>query len=409
MKGLLETANNEDISKEVKMDILQRSLIKLAEIQKKHARSLAVLVIIFTIILGIGLKDLTINSDFRKEMPKQLPIFALNDRIADKFGGEDTVVIAVQIDDSVDLKNAVRDIRDPRVIQSLIFLDEELRNEAAIISVASPASLFRGKETVTTQDVTTTLNSPQADAFFSRDFKMALMYITADIGSGEEQIQNFDKLIQNRIDHTPKPPGIKFGITGGPTLRMTIFDLLKSDAVFTLLVAAGIILLLLFVMEGSYTQGILVFAPLSLGLIWTMGTLGWLGIPLSVATVGLSSMILGLGVEYGVFVLSRYNEERAKNNSQLDSMKTTVFGIGSAVIGSGLTTIVGFGVLSFSSVPMIQHLGQTLALGIAFCLLAALFVNPVFILLEEEYEYWNTHRKLEKLAAKKGSQVLRGM
>ncbi|TAN35234.1 MAG: hypothetical protein EPN24_07590 [Candidatus Methanoperedens sp.] len=391
------------------MDILQRSLIKLAEIQKKHARSLAVLAIIFTIILGIGLKDLTINSDFRKEMPKQLPIFALNDRIADKFGGEDTVVIAVQIDDSVDLKNAVRDIRDPRVIQSLIFLDEELRNEATIISVASPASLFRGKETVTTQDVTRTLNSPQANAFFSRDFKMALMYITADIGSGEEQIQNFDKLIQNRIDHTPKPPGIKFGITGGPTLRMTIFDLLKSDAVFTLLVAAVIILLLLFVMEGSYTQGILVFAPLSLGLIWTMGTLGWLGIPLSVATVGLSSMILGLGVEYGVFVLSRYNEERAKNNSQLDSMKTTVFGIGSAVIGSGLTTIVGFGVLSFSSVPMIQHLGQTLALGIAFCLLAALFVNPVFILLEEEYEYWNTHRKLEKLAAKKGSQVLRGM
>jgi predicted RND superfamily exporter protein len=391
------------------MDLLQRSLIKLAEIQKKHARSLAVLVIIFTIILGIGLKDLTINSDFRKEMPKQLPIFALNDRIADKFGGEDMVVIAVQIDDSVDLKNAVRDIRDPRVIQSLIFLDEELRNEATIISVASPASLFRGKEPVTPQEITKTLNNPQANAFFSRNFKMALMYITADIGSGEEQIQNFDKLIQNRIDHTPKPPGVKFGITGGPTLRMTIFDLLKSDAVFTLLVAAGIILLLLFVMEGSYTQGILVFAPLSLGLIWTMGTLGWLGIPLSVATVGLSSMILGLGVEYGVFVLSRYNEERAKNNSQLDSMKTTVFGIGSAVIGSGLTTIVGFGVLSFSSVPMIQHLGQTLALGIAFCLLAALFVNPVFILLEEDYEYWNTQKKLEKLAAKKGRQVLRGM
>jgi predicted RND superfamily exporter protein len=391
------------------MDLLQRSLIKLAETQKKHARSLVVLVIIFTIILGIGLKDLTINSDFRKEMPTDLPIFALNDRIADKFGGEDMVVIAVQIDDSVDLKSAVRDIRDPRVIQSLIFLDDELRNEATIISVASPASLFRGKGTVTPQEITKTLDNPQANAFFSRNYKMALMYITADIGSGEEQIQEFDKFIQNRIDHTPTPPGVKFGITGAPTLRMTIFDLLKSDAVFTLVVAAGIILLLLFVMQRSYTQGILVFAPLSLGLIWTMGTLGWLGIPLSVATVGLSSMILGLGVEYGVFVLSRYNEERAKKNNQLDSMKTTVLVIGTAIIGSGITTIVGFGVLSFSSVPMIQHLGQTLALGIAYCLLAALFVNPIFILLEEDYEYWNTHRKLENLVAKKGKQELRGM
>ena len=390
------------------MDPLQKSLVKLAEMQRKHAKLLAVLVIIFTIVLGIGLKDLTINSDFRKEMPKDLPIFALNDRISSKFGGQDTVVIAVQIDDSVDLDSAVRDIRDPRVIQSLIFLDGVLRDESSITSVTSPATFFRGKSDVTPEEITQTLQSPQANAFFSRNYKMTLMYVTADIGSGEDQIKNFDEFIQKRIDYTPKPPGVKFGITGGPTLRMTIFDLLKSDAVYTLIVAAVFILLLLFVMEGSYTRGLLVFAPLSLGLIWTMGTLGWLGIPLSVATVGLSSMILGLGVEYGVFMLSRYTEERAKNIGQLDSLRTTVRGIGAAIIGSGLTVIVGFGVLAFATVPMIQHLGETLALGIAFCLLAALFVNPVFILLEEDFEYWNTHRKLEKLAAKKEMHTQRG-
>ncbi len=389
-------------------DFLETNLKKLAEFQKKHTKTLALIVILITIVLGIGLKDLTINSDFRKEMPRELPIFMLNDRISDKFGGQDMVVIAVHIDDSVDSKSAVRDIRDPWVIQSLIFLDEELRNEASITSVTSPASFFRGKNTITPQEITETLRNPGVDAFFSRDYKMALMYVTADIGSAEEQIQIFNKLIQKHIDYTPKPPGVKFGITGQPILRMTIFDLLKRDALFTLIVAATVILLLLFVMQRSYTQGFLIFAPLSIGLIWTMGTLGWLGIPLSVATVALSSMILGLGVEYGVFVLTRYNEERSKKVSQLDSMKTTVHGIGTAVIGSGLTTIVGFGVLSFASVPLIQHLGQTLALGIAYCLLAALFVNPVFILLEEDYEYQNTHRKLERLAAKKEELVLRG-
>ncbi len=389
-------------------DFLETNLKKLAEIQKKHTRLLAVSVILLTIVLGIGLKDLTINSDFRKEMPRELPIFRLNDRISDKFGGQETVVIAVQIDDSVDSKRAVRDIRDPGVIQSLIFLDEDLRGEASVTSVTSPASFFRGKTQVTPENVAETLRNPGAEGLFSRNYKMALMFVTADIGSGEEQIQDFNKLIQNHIDYTPKPPGVKFGITGQPILRMTIFDLLKRDAVFTLIVAATVILLLLFIMQRSYTHGLLIFAPLSLGLIWTMGTLGWLGIPLSVATVGLSSMILGLGVEYGVFVLSRYKEERVKKFGQLDSMKTTVHAIGTAVIGSGLTTIVGFGVLSFATVPMIQHLGQTLALGIAYCLLAALFVNPVFILLEEDYEYWSTRRKLEKLAARKEEHAQRG-
>ena len=390
-------------------DFLQANLTRLAEVQKRHTKILAVIVIIVTIFLGIGLKDLTINSDFRKEMPKELPIFKLNDRITDKFGGQDSVVISVEIDDTVDSKKAVRDIRDPRVIQSLILLDEDLRGEATVTGVSSPASFFRGQKEVTPENITQTLhNNPMANGFFSKDYSMALMFVGADIGTGEEQIQNFDKLVRKHIENTPRPTGVKFGITGAPIIRMTIFDLLKSDAVLTLIVSATIILLLLFVMERSYTHGLLVFAPLSLGLVWTMGTLGWLGIHLSVATVGLSSMILGLGVEYGVFVLSRYKEERAKNINQLDSMKTTVHAIGTAVIGSGLTTIVGFGVLSFATVPMIQHLGQTLALGIAYCLLAALFVNPLFILLEEDYEYWNTRRKLEKLARKKELHAQRG-
>jgi predicted RND superfamily exporter protein len=113
-------------------DFLETNLKKLAEIQRKHTRILAVLVILITIVLGIGLKDLTINSDIRKEMPTEMPIFKLNDQISDKFGGADTVVIAVQLDESVDSKSAIRDIRDPSVIQSLMFLDENLRGVKSV-------------------------------------------------------------------------------------------------------------------------------------------------------------------------------------------------------------------------------------------------------------------------------------
>lgn len=388
-------------------DFLETNLKRLAEFQKKHAKELAVFFIVLTIILGIGLKDLSINSDVRTEMPLELPIFKLNDRVSDTFGGKDTVVIAVQLDESVDLKSAVRDIRDPTVIRSLIFLDEELRDEESVTSITSPASFFRGRKSVTDDEITDTLRSnPGAEALFSRNYKTTLMYISADLGAGEEKIKSFNGLIKKHLDAAPKPPGVKFSITGAPVLRITIFDLLRRDAAVTLAFSAVIILLLLFAMQRSIMHGLLIFVPLSLGLIWTMGTLGWLGIPLSVATVALSSMILGLGVEYGVFVVSRYREERAKL-SQIDSLKTTVHGIGTAIIGSGLTTIVGFGVLSFATMPMIQHLGQTLALGIAFCLLAALFVNPVLILLEEEYDVRNTQRKHEKLALKREEHLAR--
>src|SRR5512139_4276198 len=116
-------------------DFLETNLKKLAQIQRKHTKLLAVMIVLFTVIIGVGLKDLTVNSDIRKEMPTDLPIFKLNDRISDEFGGADTVVIAVQLDDSVDSERAVRDIRDPEVIRSLIFLDGELKDVESISSV----------------------------------------------------------------------------------------------------------------------------------------------------------------------------------------------------------------------------------------------------------------------------------
>ena len=391
------------------MDFLEKNLKRLAEIQKKHTKLLAVIVIIITIILGSGLKDLTMNSDIRKEMPTHLPIYQLGDRVADKFGGKDTIVIVVQLDESVDEKSAVRDIRDPRVIRTLMFLEDTLNDDENVNSITSAASYFKGQESVSDEEITEKLrNIPDASGLISSNYKNTLMYVSADIGSGEDKIRNFNGLTYEKIELTPKPPGIKFSVTGQPILRMTILQLLKRDAIYTLIVSATLILLLLFLMQRSINHGLLIFIPLSLGLIWTMGTLGWLGIPLSVATVALSSMIMGLGVEYGVFVVSRYKEERAKNHNQLESLKTTVHGIGSAIIGSGVTTMIGFGALSFSTVPMIQHLGQTLALGIACSLLAALFANPLLILLEEDYDYWNTQRKLEKLSAKKEFLMLRG-
>jgi len=81
-------------------------------------------------------------------MPTDLPIFALNDRVSDKFGGEDTVVIAVQIDDTVNTKArcVIFAIQGDPVPD---FLEEELKEEATITSVASPASFFRDKKEVT--------------------------------------------------------------------------------------------------------------------------------------------------------------------------------------------------------------------------------------------------------------------
>lgn len=388
---------------------LERNLKRLAEMQKNHTKLCAVFIIVFTIVMGFGINDVTIYSDMRKLMPLDLPIYQINDHVADTFGEKDTVIIAVQIDESVDSDAAVRDIRDPRVIQSLIFLDTSLRGDASVTSITSPASFFRADKQYTPGEITVALHSaPQASAFFSPDYRTTFMAVTSDLGTDEDGVKKFTEFIKEQIEYTPQPPGIKYSITGSPVLQMTLLDLIKKDAILILLVASVIILLLLFVTQRSYSQGLLIFIPLSLGLIWTVGAFGWLGIFISITTIGLGSVILGLGVEYGVFVVSRYREERAKGTNQRDSLKIAVHGIGTAIIGSGLTTMAGFGALTSSTLPGIQNLGLILALGIGFSLLAALLANPVLILLEEDLDYHHTKSKLMKLQAKAALQTARG-
>jgi predicted RND superfamily exporter protein len=234
------------------------------------------------------------------------------------------------------------------------------------------------------------------------------MYIRADVGSSEAKIKSLAKLVEDNLDTVPGIPGVKVSLTGNPPMRAIIGTLLSHDAFYTLSLAAIIILLLLFVMERSITKGLLVFAPLLIGLIWTLGALGWLGIPLSIATAGLGAMILGLGVEYGVFMLTRYKEERDKGTNQEKSLLAAVPSVGGAIFGSGMTTVVGFLALTLSTLPMMQKLGLSLALGIGCTLISAVFVAPVIILLEEDFEYWYTHRKHKQIVERKEKHLRNG-
>ncbi len=74
-------------------------------------------------------------------------------------------------------------------------------------------------------------------------------------------------------------------------------------------------------------------------------------------------LIIGLCVDYGIFMVSRVGDEADSATSR-------------AVLVSGLTTIAGFGVLAVARHPALQSLGLTVLLGFGAAVPAALFVIP---------------------------------
>lgn len=370
-------------------------LKKIAVFQKKYALIVLILTIAISIVLMYQMTKISMQSDLEEAMPR-LPIDDITDRISDKFGSQDVILILVQLDKNSVETNAPDDIRDPRVIEFMINLEERLSEEKSIDKVVSMGTIF--KKTGVPTDIDSSrqiLSQAGMDQLFNKDYSATLMYITCDLGSGEEIVKEINSAAQKDIEISGIPPGVKATITGTPPMRDTILTLLQKDAIFTLLIASVIIFFMLIITQRSFTKGIIVFIPLLLGIIWTLGTMATLGIELSIATVGIGAMILGLAVEYGVFMVQRYHEERIKYNQE-DALKISVSEVGFSILGSGLTTIVGFLALVISIAPMLGQLGSSLALGISFCLFITIFITPSFIILEENFEKWLVHKRHKK-------------
>jgi uncharacterized protein len=375
----------------------------LAGLQERHAIALSVLAVVLTVFFAVGVAYIRIETDFQKELPQDNPAIVLNNRVRDTFSGQDTMFVLVQLDPDSTSRNAVKDIRDPRVIRMLSELEGEFAGKTGVDKTQSAAMMFnKGSVPDTLEGVKSKLGRVQGSGgFFNRDFSMTTVSVFANVGSSPEKIKSLSGDIQEGINDVAKPPGVKMSITGMPPIRARIGEILVSDANYTILLASLIILIMLLLMTKPFTRGFLVFAPLMMALIWTIGTMGWLDIPLSMVTVGVGAMILGLGVEYSAFYVSVYEARREGGMTQHESLYMAIKEVGSAIFGSSSTTVVGFLALMLASMPLMHHLGFTLALGITYCAITALITNPALIVLEENY----TGRIIKKILTCAGAEV----
>lgn len=366
--------------------MIKEILEKIAEFQTKYPFIIFMVILLFTLIIGFGAFDIQVQSDFKKEQPRQLPAYVLTDRIGDEFGGENTVVLLFEVDENDE--NQLVDLREPSFVNFLIEFEKSLLEDSRVIKTSSIGTAMSSYPPKTREEIENFLEKvPRIKSLFNQDYRMSILTITTNIGGAYEDVVPFEEMLLNKISAVDYPGGVKFTMTGRPAFGKKIRETVYKDASKTFLMASFGIFLLLLITERSFAKSTIVFVPLIFALIWAGGFLGYSGMKLSIASVSLSSIILGLGVEYGVFMLTRYKEERFKNKkSQLEANKSAVSNIGLALLSSGTTTFAGFLALTFSFTPMMQKLGIALAVGIFTSIIAAIVVTPLMIIFHENFE-----------------------
>jgi hypothetical protein len=151
----------------------------------------------------------------------------------------------------------------------------------------------------------------------------------------------------------------------------------QTEAIITTIIAALLILAVFFwVTDREPVLAVIAVGPIALILIWVLGTMALLGIPYSIVTSIITALSIGIGVDYTIHVIHRYREEFTKSRNPETAAIQTLATTGSALLGSALTTALGFGILVLSPLDLFAQFGLVAAITIAYSLIVATLLVP---------------------------------
>lgn len=164
-----------------------------------------------------------------------------------------------------------------------------------------------------------------------------------------------------------------------------ISDTVTQSLVVSLITVSLFLMLLYWWTKGSATLGVVTVVPVAVTATSILGTMYLLDISFNVLTGLITSLTIGIGIDYSVHLSERYQLELANGSSVWDAMHTSVTGTGGALLGSAATSAGGFAVLLVAFLRFLQMFGLITALMIVFALLASVLVLPSLLAIWTRY------------------------
>lgn len=154
-------------------------------------------------------------------------------------------------------------------------------------------------------------------------------------------------------------------ISGKTVLDMALRSEMKSSMMVMVALAVLImfaVLLLVFKVKWR----MLSLAVIFVSVIATLGFMSWVNVPVTMVSMAVFPILIGLGIDYSIQFHNRFHEEQ--------SVQTTLSQIGKAVGIAVFATVLGFISLYASPVPMIQDFGKMLTIGVIVSFLGSIFL-----------------------------------
>ncbi len=194
---------------------------------------------------------------------------------------------------------------------------------------------------------------------------------------GEAAVMRLRELVQaTQIE----VPGVNVGVTGEPVLEYDEMKQSQEDSTVATVVALGLSALIFIIAYRETGRPLKATACLVIGLGYTMGYTTLSVGHLNILTITFLPILIGLAIDFGVHLITRYEEELRRGASERLALEKSMVYTGMGIFTGCLTTAGAFFAMGMTDFKGIQEMGIITGGGLVVCLVPMMTMLPVMLL-----------------------------
>ncbi len=353
---------------------------------------------IIVVLSVIGMQEIWINSSFLDKFEKDSDIVLTDKFINDHFGGTSTLNLILDAHGKKDV------FKEPRVLKLVDIMQKDVDSSLAVVGNSfSLADYIRRMNKVMNADKESYNCIPDNQDMIAQylllyemsgdpenlnkvvDYDYEKANVTFQLKSDNSKAMNAALAIINNYKDDFKKMGIDMNYAGSGYKGLVFTDLILEGQIKSLILSLIIIVVLLSLMFKKLSIGLIGSVPIILTALISFGIMGFLGIPLNTTTALLSSIAIGIGIDYAVHFLEQYRHNAKHSQNKLATAQKTMAHSGRAIIYNAIVVIAGFLVLLFSVFPPNRELGALVSLNMFTSFVGTLTIMLVLLYMSNVY------------------------
>jgi hydrophobe/amphiphile efflux-3 (HAE3) family protein len=375
---------------------IERLLGRVSLFCSKHAMAVVMVIVLLTVLGYAYDQKVGVSMDEESYAPQDMPMVIQSKKLASIIGSSGSVKVLVRS----------ADVSSPDVVQWMESFTEYVveRHEGVTAgsSLADAVRLSNGGALPDTASEMRVVMSRIGDDSLSRYINgtgLGLISLTTE-ALGPFESQELIEALEEDTTWMAPPPGTTADLTGAAVLNLSVLDSITTGRYEMTFRGLLFIFLALLVVYRDWFKALMPVLPVVLVTGLAGGVMYALGMEYTAVSATIGALIIGLGVEYFLLVMTRYYEERDKGAEPAEAMRIACSRVGVALISSGATTMGGFGALMLSNFPVLQTFGTVTVLIFSLLLLLTFTVLPALMVPLDGWRSRVRERRLTPVGAR---------